>query len=102
MIDEKLETSAACKDKDVSMFYVDEGYFNQKTIRLAVSKAVTICKSCPVTFECLSKAVKNKENFGIWGGLTTRERKKFFDSYDEIDDELIRKAIKWKSDMQLR
>jgi len=102
MIDFKLETSAACKDNDVSMFYVDEGPIHNQSIKLAISKAVSICKLCPVRFECLSKAVSNKEEFGIWGGLTARERKKFFSSYTQIDDEVIRRAIKWKSDTQLR
>jgi hypothetical protein len=104
MIDSVLEEKAACRDKeiDVNMFYVDGGPIHNQSIKLAISKAVSICKTCPVRFECLTKAVRNKEEFGIWGGLTARERKKFFAPYDEIDDELIRKAIKWKSDMQLR
>lgn len=102
MIDIKLENEAACKDNDVNMFYVDEGPIHNQSIKLAISKAISICKSCPVRFECLTKAVTNKEEFGIWGGLTARERKKFFAGYSEITSDDIRKAIKWKSDMQLR
>lgn len=102
MNDSDLQSSAACKDKDVNMFYVDEAPIHNKNIKLGISKAVTICKSCPVSFECLSKAVSNKEEFGIWGSFTSRERKIFFAPYMEINDDVIRKAIKWKSDIQLR
>lgn len=34
-----------------------------------------ICQTCPVQPECLEYAVANFERFGIWGGLTERERR---------------------------
>lgn len=34
------------------------------------------CQSCPIQEQCLSYALKYKENEGIWGGLTAGERKK--------------------------
>lgn len=36
--------------------------------------AKRICADCPVTWECLETALATRENFGIWGGLTARER----------------------------
>lgn len=39
-----------------------------------VSQARAICEECPVRMECLEYAVDNNERFGIWGGLTQRER----------------------------
>lgn len=35
----------------------------------------TLCKTCPVRSECLDYALKNDEAWGIWGGLSTWERK---------------------------
>lgn len=39
-----------------------------------VRKAKRICAACPVSAECLDFAQRHLEKFGIWGGLTERER----------------------------
>ena len=39
-----------------------------------VHKAKTVCQHCPVIVECRHNAIGNDEEFGIWGGLTRRER----------------------------
>lgn len=49
-----------------------ESRADRKT-READAKAV--CHSCFVRGECLSEALKSDERFGIWGGLTERERR---------------------------
>lgn len=33
-----------------------------------------LCRSCPIRFECAEYAVSNNEPYGVWGGLTPRER----------------------------
>lgn len=33
-----------------------------------------VCQGCPVIERCLSAALENGEQYGIWGGLTTDER----------------------------
>ncbi len=30
---------------------------------------------CPVRLQCLNHAIENKENAGIWGGMSVRERR---------------------------
>ncbi|MDQ6659189.1 MAG: WhiB family transcriptional regulator, partial [Actinomycetota bacterium] len=35
-----------------------------------------ICTGCEVRSECLSYALSNDERFGIWGGLSERERRR--------------------------
>lgn len=40
------------------------------------SEAKEICASCPVWFECLEHSVHHHENFGTWGGLTERDRRR--------------------------
>ena len=37
--------------------------------------AKIICKGCPVVAECLADALDNRTEFGVWGGMTERERR---------------------------
>ena len=39
-------------------------------------EAKKVCVSCEVRAECLEYALENDERFGIWGGLSERERRK--------------------------
>lgn len=39
------------------------------------TEAKNICKRCPVAVECLEHAMDNNEKFGIWGGLSSSQRK---------------------------
>jgi WhiB family transcriptional regulator, redox-sensing transcriptional regulator len=48
-------------------------------------EAKQICGACPVRAECLEYALEVKEDFGLWGGATAKERK-------EIRRERRRKA----------
>ena len=39
-------------------------------------EAKRICGECPVRAECLEYALEEDERFGIWGGMSERERRK--------------------------
>ena len=39
------------------------------------ARALAVCAQCVVRDECLQHAVDNNERYGIWGGLTDRERR---------------------------
>lgn len=41
----------------------------------AQREAARLCDSCPVKLECLSDALDNRVEFGVWGGLTERQRR---------------------------
>ena len=41
----------------------------------AQNRAKAVCLGCPVRTECLSDALDHKVQFGVWGGMTERERR---------------------------
>ena len=38
-------------------------------------RAKQVCTSCPVRTECLAEALDNRIEWGVWGGMTERERR---------------------------
>ena len=40
----------------------------------AQRKAAVICRHCPVIVECAADALDNQVEFGVWGGMTERQR----------------------------
>ena len=38
-------------------------------------RAKQVCKACPVRTECLAEALDNRIEWGVWGGMTERERR---------------------------
>jgi WhiB family redox-sensing transcriptional regulator len=38
-------------------------------------RARLLCTGCPVRLECLSEALDNRIEWGVWGGMTERERR---------------------------
>ena len=59
---------ANCKGADADLFFPERG--------ASTRKAKAICMACTVQDECLEYAVQNSEKFGIWGGLSERERRR--------------------------
>jgi WhiB family transcriptional regulator, redox-sensing transcriptional regulator len=41
----------------------------------AQSKAAVICRHCPVIDECAADSLDNRVEFGVWGGMTERQRR---------------------------
>lgn len=41
----------------------------------AQRQAREVCFECPVRLECLVDALDNRIQFGVWGGMTERERR---------------------------
>lgn len=39
------------------------------------NRAKALCLGCPVRTECLADALDNRVEFGVWGGMTERERR---------------------------
>ncbi|WP_374118694.1 WhiB family transcriptional regulator [Streptomyces sp. 8L] len=60
----------ACRTADPDLFFPD-GH----TIPLRILEAKRICARCPIQVECRTSALKRREPYGVWGGLTEDERK---------------------------
>ncbi len=50
----------------------------------AQKKATTICRGCPVVAECLADALDHHMEWGIWGGLTERQRRALVKDHPEV------------------
>ena len=58
---------AFCAETDPEAFFPDKGG--------STRAAKSVCGACSVQSECLTFALQNDERFGIWGGLSERERR---------------------------
>ena len=50
----------------------------------AQRKAAVICRGCPVIAECAADALDNRVEFGVWGGMTERERRALLKRHPEV------------------
>ncbi|MCL1839096.1 MAG: WhiB family transcriptional regulator [Propionibacteriaceae bacterium] len=57
-----------CAETDPEAFFPEKGGSTREAKR--------VCSSCEVSSECLDYALLHDERFGIWGGLSERERRK--------------------------
>lgn len=66
MWNEKMAIRAKCREIDPDALFVQGA---------AQNRAKLICRGCPVRTECLAEALDNRIEFGVWGGMTERERR---------------------------
>ena len=66
--DETWRLDALCAETDPEAFFPEKGGSTREAKR--------VCSGCEVRAECLESALANDERFGIWGGLSERERRR--------------------------
>ena len=66
---------AACRSGDPDALFVQGAEQNV---------AKRICRSCPVRYECLADALDNRIEFGVWGGMTERERRALLRRHPQV------------------
>jgi WhiB family transcriptional regulator, redox-sensing transcriptional regulator len=59
---------ALCAQTDPEAFFPEKGG--------STREAKKVCRACDVQAECLEYALAHDERFGIWGGLSERERRR--------------------------
>ena len=52
----------------------------------AQNRAKAVCQGCPVRTECLADALDNRVEFGVWGGMTERERRALLRRRPNVSD----------------
>lgn len=66
---------AACRNVDPDELFVRGA---------AQRTAAVICRHCPVVLECAADALDNRVEFGVWGGMTERQRRALLKAHPEV------------------
>lgn len=61
-------SDAACAGMRADLFFPGRGE--------SPAEAKAVCRGCPVRDACLADALEGGERFGVWGGLSERERRR--------------------------
>ena len=75
--DQTWAVRAACADTEPDALFVRGAA--QRSVR-------TRCFGCEVRMECLADALNSQTSFGVWGGLTERERRALLRKYPSVSD----------------
>ena len=62
------QDDALCAQTDPEAFFPEKGGSTREVKK--------VCRACEVRAECLEYALEHDERFGIWGGLSERERRR--------------------------
>ena len=62
------QNRANCMGVDPELFFPERG--------ASTREAKEVCRGCVVREDCLEYSLANGEKFGIWGGLSERERRR--------------------------
>jgi WhiB family transcriptional regulator, redox-sensing transcriptional regulator len=65
------QSAAACHSCDPDLFFPVSS--SGPAVEQA-AKAIQICARCPVRRQCLAFALRTRQPYGVWGGLTEQER----------------------------
>lgn len=76
---------AICSQIDPELFFPESEFSGTKKQKRLEAKrrqaslkdAKAICAQCPVRTKCLEQALANDEPFGVWGGMTQLERRRY-------------------------
>ena len=84
LVDQEWQIWAACRGRQAIVFF-PPSYFERKAERRErEQRAKSICTSCRVQDDCLAYALQIREQHGIWGGLSEKERKALFPDREAV------------------
>ncbi len=71
----------ACRDYDSTLFFHPQN--ERGSARLRRDRAAKrVCATCAVRLECADYAVRAREPYGVWGGLSEEERELIYARLD--------------------
>lgn len=68
-------THGRCRGVDPEVMFADAA--QQK-------EAVSICRTCPVVARCLGESLDARQAFGVWGGMTERQRRQLLRHHYDV------------------
>ncbi len=72
---------AACREADPLLFFHPQNERGSSRIRRD-REAKLVCAACPVRMECADYAVRAREPYGVWGGLSEEDREHIYARLD--------------------
>jgi WhiB family redox-sensing transcriptional regulator len=69
-------SSARCRNTDPDDLFVSGA---------AQRKAAVICRHCPVMTQCAAEALDKQIEFGVWGGMTERQRRVLLKHHPDVE-----------------
>ena len=73
MPEDDWKLRAACLTHSPALFFAKRWESKRETVKRE-KRAKRVCATCPVREQCLTYALTRNEKYGIWGGLTEKER----------------------------
>jgi WhiB family redox-sensing transcriptional regulator len=67
----------SCRTSDPTLFFHPQNERGAAR-RSRVQAAKSVCASCPVQTECADYAIRSREPYGIWGGMSEEEREEIY------------------------
>lgn len=66
---------AACRHTEPELFFPAASAGTVDLSNAQAERAKAVCRACPVRRECLQFALATRQSYGIWGGMSERERR---------------------------
>lgn len=94
-----LSNRGLCRDRPTEWWFPkgpnegDKVGFDWNLQRANARKAKRICEECPMKDLCLAYALEHSEKYGIWGGLTERQRRSVHRRYAQHYVEVITTTV---------
>ncbi|MDQ6659262.1 MAG: WhiB family transcriptional regulator [Actinomycetota bacterium] len=81
-------TRAVCANQEPDLLFVTGA---------AQRDAAKMCHGCPVKLQCLADALDNRVEFGVWGGLTERQRRAILRKSPQVTSWLDALTESWRA-----
>lgn len=67
------QQQGSCRQANPEIFFHPDGERGPSS-QAREARAVAICRACPVILECREHALRVREPYGVWGGMSEKDR----------------------------